>query len=125
MKILSEKQVLFLHEQLIVRTGGSVEIRDERLLKSALNAPFQTFGGNDLYPTILEKASRLGFGLIKNHPFADGNKRIGTHVMLVFLAVNQIDLQYQPPELTALIMGIASDDFDEVYLLNWLREHHK
>ncbi len=84
MKILSKQQVLKLHEILIAQSGGSPEIRDDGLLESALNAPFQSFDDTDLYPSLLEKAARLGYGLINNHPFVDGNKRIGTHTMLVY-----------------------------------------
>lgn len=123
MKRLSREQIIMLHRALIEQSGGSVEIRDEKMLDSALNVPFQTFGGADLYPTILEKASRLGYGLIKNHPFVDGNKRIGTHAMLVFLALNHIDVEYQDPELIKLILGIAADEFDSDHLLAWLQEH--
>ena len=78
---LSKSQILLLHEQLIAETGGSTGLRDEGILDSALNAPFQTFGGEDVYPSLQQKAARLCFGLVKNHPFVDGNKRIGTHVM--------------------------------------------
>ena len=84
---LSKPQILLLHEQLIAETGGSSGLRDEGMLDSALNAPFQTFGGEDVYPSLQQKAARLCFGLVKNHPFVDGNKRIGAHVMLVFLAL--------------------------------------
>ena len=87
---LSKPQILLLHEQLIAETGGSSGLRDEGMLDSALNAPFQTFGGEDVYPSLQQKAARLCFGLVKNHPFVDGNKRIGAHVMLVFLALNGI-----------------------------------
>ena len=90
---LSKPQILLLHEQLIAETGGSSGLRDEGMLDSALNAPFQTFGGEDVYPSLQQKAARLCFGLVKNHPFVDGNKRIGAHVMLVFLALNGIELQ--------------------------------
>ena len=76
MKILSKKQIIFLHEHLINATGGTEGIKDEGMLESAMNAPFQTFGGEDLFPTIYQKAARLGFGLASNHPFLDGNKRI-------------------------------------------------
>ena len=114
---------MMLHRALIAESGGSVEIRDEGLLDSAINAPFQTFGGEELYPSLLEKASRLGYGLIKNHPFVDGNKRIGTHAMLVFLAVNHMELQYEDADLIGLILGIAAGDYDEAYLLTWLQEH--
>lgn len=87
MKKLSKKQILMLHTQLIQQTGGSDGVRDYNLLDSALENPSQSFGGEELYPTIQAKAARLGYGLIKNHCMIDGNKRIGTHAMLVFLAL--------------------------------------
>ena len=90
-----------LHAQLIQRTGGSEGVRDYNLLDSALETPFQSFGGEELYPTIQSKAARLGYGLIKNHCMIDGNKRIGTHVMFVFLALNGIELSYTQKELYA------------------------
>ena len=123
MKILSKQQVLKLHEMLIEQSGGSPEIRDDGLLESALNAPFQSFGNTDLYPSLLEKAARLGYGLIKNHPFVDGNKRIGTHTMLVFLAINHAELAYSDEELISLILGIAAGEYDDKHLLNWLQQH--
>ncbi len=85
MMILSKKQVLMLHRRLIETTGGSMGMRDEELLDSALSNPFQSFGGKDLYPTVQAKAAQLCFGLVKNHAMIDGNKRLGAHVMLVFL----------------------------------------
>ena len=123
MKILSKQQVLKLHEMLIEQSGGSPEIRDDGLLESALNAPFHSFGDTDLYPSLLEKAARLGYGLIKNHPFVDGNKRIGTHTMLVFLAINHAELAYSDEELISLILGIAAGEYDDKHLLNWLQQH--
>ena len=84
MIVLSKQQILILHSQLISETGGSDGLRDVGLLESAINSPFQQFGNEDLYPTIQQKVSRLCFGLVNNHPFIDGNKRIGAHVMLVF-----------------------------------------
>ena len=84
---LTKQQVILLHKDVIAQSGGSSEIRDEGLLESALNAPCQTFSGMELYPTIVDKAARLGYSLIKNHAFVDGNKRIGAHAMLVFLAL--------------------------------------
>ena len=123
MKRLSKEQILILHQALIAVSGGSEGIRDERLLDSALNAPFQTFSGTELYPTVLEKAGRLGFGLIKNHPFVDGNKRIGVHVMLVFLKLNNIELFYQDEELIQLILNIASGAEDDEQFLAWIRAH--
>ena len=108
MKILTKEQILLLHSQLVKEFGGSLDIRDDSLLESAINTPFQTYGGEELYPTLLDKASRLCFGLVKNHPFVDGNKRIGTHAMLVFLAINGIDLKYTDTELIELILSVAS-----------------
>ncbi len=123
MKKLTKKQIIMLHEMLIAESGGSPEIRDEGLLDSAINAPFQSFGGSELYPSLLEKAARLGFGLIKNHPFVDGNKRIGTHTMLVFLELNHQELEYADEELIELILGIAASKYDEKHLLLWLQQH--
>ena len=120
MKFLSKRQILQLHEMLIAQSGGTPEIRDDGLLDSALNTPFQSFGDTELYPSLLEKAARLGYGLIKNHPFVDGNKRIGTHAMLVFLAINNAELSYSDDELIHLILGIAAGEYDDKHLLNWL-----
>ena len=84
MIILSKEQVILLHAQLIVETGGAEGVRDEGLLESALYAPFQSFGDRDVYPSIQQKAAHLGIGLTKNHAFVDGNKRIGAHAMLLY-----------------------------------------
>ena len=123
MKTLSKRQILLLHRQLIEQTGGSDGIRDEGLLDSAIHAPMQTFGGQELYPSTLEKAARLGYGLIRNHPFADGNKRIGTHAMLVFLAVNGVELTYTQTQLSDIILQVAADEKDYPDLLDWLLCH--
>lgn len=125
MNTLSKKQVLMLHEQLIEQTGGSHGIRDEGLLESALSAPFHGMGSIDAYPSLQQKAARLGYGLIQNHPFIDGNKRIGTHVMLVFLALNGIELQYTQDELSNIILEIASGNKNCDDLFQWLRQHEK
>jgi death-on-curing protein len=71
----------------------------------------------------LEKAARLGYGLIKNHPFVDGNKRIGTHVMLVFLMLNHFEVEYNDNDLVQLILGVASGEIDDRQLLVWLQQH--
>ena len=123
MKILNKRQILLLHSALIAESGGSDGIRDEGLLDSAINTPFQTFSGQDLYPTVLEKAVRLGFGLIRNHPFIDGNKRIGTHAMLVFLTLNNITLSYEDDKLIFTILSVASGKMDADGLLKWLQQH--
>ena len=103
---LTKSQVLLIHDQLIAETGGSSGLRDEGILDSALSAPFQTFGGEDVYPSLQQKAARLCFGLVKNHPFVDGNKRIGAHVMLVFLALNGVELQHSQTELSDIILQL-------------------
>ena len=123
MKILKKRQILLLHSALIAESGGSDGVRDEGLLDSAVNTPFQTFSGQDLYPTVLEKAVRLGFGLIRNHPFIDGNKRIGTHAMLVFLSLNSITLSYEDDELISTILSVASGEMDADGLLKWIQQH--
>ena len=120
---LSKSQVLLIHDQLITETGGSYGLRDEGMLDSALNAPFQTFGGEDLYPSLQQKATRLCFGLVKNHPFIDGNKRIGAHAMLVFLALNGIELQYSQTELSDIILQLAAGEIDTEDLLYWILSH--
>ena len=123
MKKLTKEQILILHHDLIKEHGGSDGLRDDGLLDSALAAPFQTFDGQPMLPTIQQKAARLGFGLIMNHPFVDGNKRIGTHVMLTMLAMNGIEVEYTQKELYEVILRVASGEvpFDE--LLSWILDH--
>lgn len=123
MKVLTKRQILLLHSALVQQTGGSDGIRDEGMLDSAIHAPFQIFANQELYPSLLEKAARLGFGLICNHPFLDGNKRIGTHAMLVFLDINQISLSYADDDLIAAILQVASGAMDYNGLLSWLQNH--
>lgn len=123
MKKLSKEQILMLHTQLIQQTGGSDGVRDYNLLDSALENPFQSFGGDELYPTIQAKAARLGYGLIKNHCMIDGNKRIGTHAMLVFLALNGIELKYMQKELYETILDVAAGNIDYEGLLQWVLDH--
>lgn len=125
MRRLSKRQVLLLHEQLLSQSGGLQGIRDEGLLESALEAPFQAFGDTDAYPSLQQKAARLGYGLIKNHPFADGNKRIGTHVMLVFLALNGVELSYSQKELSDIILAVAAGEKEYEDLLGWLLKHQE
>lgn len=120
---LDKKQVLMLHRRLIETTGGSMEIRNEELLDSALPNPFQSFDGKDLYPTIQAKAAQLCFGLVKNHAMVDGNKRLGTHVMLVFLALNGYELVYSQQELSNIILALAAGNADMEDLLQWINCH--
>ncbi len=123
MTTLTKRQILMLHSQLVEETGGSDELRDEGMLESALSAPFQTFDDIEVYPSILQKASRLCYGLVMNHPFVDGNKRIGTHAMLVFLALNGIDLSYTQEELAEIILSLAAGKTSFEQLYSWVISH--
>lgn len=123
MRRLSKEQILMLHSQLIEQTGGIDGVRDFNLLESAVETPFQSFGGEELYPTIQAKGARLGYGLIKNHCMLDGNKRIGTHAMLVFFALNGIELSYAQKELYEMILAIAGGRLEYEDMLEWVLEH--
>ena len=123
MIVLSQKQIIMLHSQLIKATGGTDGIRDYGLLESALTAPFHSFAEIDMFPSIQQKAARLCYGLVKNHAFIDGNKRIGAHAMLVFLALNKIELDYTQEELISIILNIASSKCDFNDLLDWIIKH--
>jgi len=125
MKKLTKEQILLLHNDLIYVHGGSDGIRDENLLESALAAPFQSFGGQSMFPSIQQKAARLGFGLIMNHPFVDGNKRIGTHVMLIMLAMNGIELEHTQKELYEIILKVAASEATFEELFDWVLDHEK
>lgn len=123
MKRLSKEQILMLHSQLIKQTVGIDGVRDFNLLESAIETPFQAFAGKELYPTIQAKGTRLGYGLIKNHCMLDGNKRIGTHAMLVFLALNGIELQYTQKELYKMVLKVADGRLTYEGMLKWVLEH--
>ena len=123
MKKLSKEQVLMLHAELLRETGGAKGLRDEGLLDSALNAPFHSFGETDVFPSLQQKGARLGYGLICNHAFVDGNKRIGTHVMLVFLALNGIELEYTQEGLSDMVLGVASGELQFEDMVKWIIKH--
>ena len=123
MIVLSKELVMMLHQELIEETGGSQGVKDESLLESALAAPFQSYQHQDLYPSVYQKAARLGFGLTCNHAFIDGNKRIGAHVMLVFLELNDIHISYSQNELSSIFLEIAAGVKGYEELLNWIISH--
>ncbi|MFA9466315.1 MAG: type II toxin-antitoxin system death-on-curing family toxin [Velocimicrobium sp.] len=108
---LTKNQILMLHAQLIKETGGSDGVRDENLLESAIETLFQTFGGEELYPGIQAKAARLCYGLVKNHAMVDGNKRIGAHAMLVFLALNGQELKYTQTEISVIVTKVEASGY--------------
>lgn len=125
MIVLSKSQVLLVHKMMIEKTGGLDGVRDESLLDSALNVPFQTFDGKDIYPALLPKAAALCRSLVSNHPFADGNKRTGVHTMLIFLEINGVELNYMQNDLVELGLGVASGKMAYDDILIWLIEHNK
>ena len=123
MKKLNKSHILLLHQQLITEFGGAGGIRNDNLLDLSINAPYQTFDGKEIYPTTIEKAVHLGFSIIKNHPFLDGNKRIGIHSMLVLLFLNDYSLDYTQEELIEIVMDIASSEKSDQDLLLWVIDH--
>ena len=119
----SKDKVLLLHQLLAQETGGAVGVRDYNLLDSALESAFQTFGGQDLYPTKQEKAARLGFNLVSNHAFVDGNKRIGMYVMITFLEVNGIAINATNNEVARVGLALADGSMKYDELLKWVQDN--
>ena len=117
----SQEKVLLLHQLITEETGGDPGLRDFGLLDSALESAYATFDGNDLYPTKEEKAARLGFALISNHAFVDGNKRIGMYIMLTFLEVNGLRARPTNEEVVRVGLGVASGEIKYDELLAWVR----
>ena len=120
---LTKPQVLNIHSVLIAATGGSDGVRDHGMLESALSAPFLTFGGENIYPPLLQKAARLGCSLVSNHPFVDGNKCIGVHAMLIFLALNCVEIECTQAELIDIGLSLAKNSIGFDVLFKWLCEH--
>lgn len=119
---LSKDQILLLHDKLIERYGGSYGVRDDGLLDSAVNAPFQSFDGNDFFPTVTDKAVRLCIGLVRNHPFIDGNKRIGALALLTTLDLNKYQFRISNAELSSVILDLAAGKINDEYLLQWVMD---
>ena len=119
----SQDKVLLLHKLITEETGGDPSVRDLALLDSALESAFQTWNGEELYPTKEEKGAWLGFSLISNHAFVDGNKRIGMYVLLTFLEVNGIRLNPTNEEVARVGLAVASGEMKYPQLLEWVREN--
>ncbi len=119
----SREKVLLLHRLLIEETGGAADVRDLDLLDSALASAFQTFDGKELYPTKEEKAARIGYSLISNHAFVDGNKRIGMYILLTFLETNGIRLHPSVDDVARVGFAVARGEMDYDGLLAWIREN--
>ncbi len=121
----TREKVKLLHQLMAEATGGSVGIRDESLLDSALESAFVTFDGKELYPSKEEKAAKLGYSLISNHAFVDGNKRIGVYVMLSFLELNGIHIDADNEDVVELGLGTAEGKMSQEDVLAWIRKHRK
>ncbi len=120
MKRLTAAHIKQLHDILLEETGGLSGIRDEGLLSSAVESPFQTFDHTALYPTIEAKAAQLGYSLVKNHAFADGNKRIGMLAMMTFLELNGAGRDYTNEEIIRVGLALADGSMDARDLLFWI-----
>lgn len=116
-------KILLLHQLMAQATGGDVGVRDEALLESAIENIYATFDGVELYPTKEEKAARLGFSLISNHAFVDGNKRIGMYVMISFLELNGIQIDATNDSVADLGLSVADGSADYNDILEWIYKH--
>lgn len=125
MRYLTLGEVVELHQRILVATGGASGIRDLGLLESALAQPKATFAGDDLHPTLIDKAAALGFSLVANHPFVDGNKRVGHAAMETFLVLNGYELDASVDEQEVLMLDLAAGMVDRAMLAIWLRAHTK
>ncbi len=119
----SQEKVLLLHKLITDETGGDPNVRDLALLNSALESAFATFDGTELYPTKQEKGARLGFALISNHAFVDGNKRIGMLILLTFLEVNGHPIRPSNAEVARVGLAVAAGEMNYQALLDWILEN--
>ena len=119
----SKEKILLLHQLIAAETGGSVGVRDEGLLESAIESAFAGFGDKDFYPTKEEKAAKIGYSLVSNHAFVDGNKRIGMYIMITFLEVNGIYLDCTNDEVVQVGLGLAEGSLKYDELLEWIKNH--
>ena len=123
MRYLTLSEVLFLYRRILEESGGAAGIRDLNMLESALAQPRQTFGGAELYPTLVEKAAALGFFLIQNHPCVDGNKRVGHIAMEVFLILNGYEVKASVEEQEQVILDVAAGRMNREAFTEWLAAH--
>jgi len=123
MTTLSKEQIIRLHAKQIESTGGYGGLRDEGLLDSALSSPFHTFEGEELYPSVTAKIARITYSLVNNHAFVDGNKRIGTYVMLVLLEVNHIAAKFSDDDVIRIGLDLACGKMTQEQLLDLIIQH--
>jgi death on curing protein len=125
MRYLALAEVVELHRRLLEATGGAAGIRDLGALESAIAQPKTTFVGVDLYPTLVEKAAALCFSLVANHPFVDGNKRVGHAAMETFLVLNGAEVDARVGDQERVMLDLAAGRIDRDQLADWLRQHLK
>ena len=125
MNYLHPKQVLYLYQRIIEQSGGTVGLRDEGLLESAVYRPQASFGGQDLYPDLFSKAAALGHSIISNHPFVDGNKRVGFEAMRLMLRLNRYDIHASLDVTFDFVMEIATGQLTEQAIADWLKRHSR
>jgi death on curing protein len=123
MEFIDIENILLFHKKIVSKTGGSDGVRDLGLIESALNRGLITFDGRDLYGSTEMKISVISHGLIRNHGFIDGNKRIGVAVMLLLLKLNNIEIRYFQQELIDLGLGVAEGKLNENYIVEWIERH--
>ena len=125
MRYLYPKQVVYLHQEIVERSGGSSGVRDQGLLESAVYRPQASFGGEDLYSDLFSKAAALGHSIIKNHPFVDGNKRAGFEAMRLMLRLNGYDIQASVNAKFDFVLAIAEGELKEQAIADWLKHHNR
>lgn len=123
MRYLLIEEIISLHAKVIAQSGGGSGLRERAALETAVAQPEMTFGGEDLYPTVTDKAAALGHSLIQNHPFVDGNKRIGHAAMEVFLLLNGYEINTPVDEQEEIILSVASGRVSRAEFTEWLRQH--
>ncbi len=123
MRYLTINEVIELHDRIVVQSGGAEGIRDRGALESSLAQPLQTFGGEDLYPSVAEKAAALGFFLVKNHPFLDGNKRIGHAALEATLVLNGLELSASVDDQEGIILALAAGMMSREEFTMWIQAH--
>ncbi len=123
MQLLTLEQVLKLHKRVIEQSGGAMGVRNQEGLESALAQPRMSYADQELYPTLIEKVAALGFSLINNHPFIDGNKRIGHAALEVTLLMNGYEIQADVDSQEAVILAVAASKMNRQDFLEWLQDH--
>lgn len=123
LKFLTLEQILLMHEEVVAATGGSQGVRDAGAIESCVAQPQMSFGGAELYPKLSEKAAALGFSLVSNHPFVDGNKRIGWVALKAFLNLNGFTIRAKPNDAEQTILRLAAGELSREEWARWVQAH--